>query len=40
MLGDATVQHVFAIYDVPAANGPFTLEWVDVKDGELVMLSV
>lgn len=39
MLGDATVQHVFAIYDVPAENGPFTLEWMGVKDGELVTLA-
>jgi hypothetical protein len=39
MLGDETVQHVFAIYDVPAANGPFTLEWVGAKGGKLVTLS-
>jgi hypothetical protein len=39
MLGDPTVQHVFAIYDVPAANGPFTLEWMDAKDGKLVTLA-
>ncbi len=31
MLGDSEVQRVFAIYDVPADAGPFTLEWMDQK---------
>jgi hypothetical protein len=39
MLNDAQIQRVFAIYDVPEAGTPFTLEWMGVKDGALVTLA-
>ncbi len=39
MLNDVQTQRVFAIYDVPEAGTPFTLEWMGVEDGSLVTLA-
>ncbi len=39
MLNDTQVQHVFAIYDVSNASGPFTLEWMGAKNGSLITLA-
>ena len=39
MLDDTQNQRVFAIYDVPEAGTPFTLEWMGVEEESLVTLA-
>lgn len=38
MLNNPQAQRVFAIYDVPDAGAPFTLEWMGADGGTLVTL--